>query len=72
MLYEHLLTLDELRKAVRPPSGKFKPRIYFEEDHSYLYFDNWGDLHAGIKVGDRKTCKAAHVIKRYQLREVVV
>jgi len=71
VLYEHLLTLDELKGAVRPPSGKFKPRIYLEEDHSYLFFDNWGMLHAGIKVGDRKTSKAAQIVKQYQLREVV-
>jgi hypothetical protein len=71
VLYEHFLTIPELKGKVRPPSGKSKPRIYFEEDHSYLYFDEWGGLHAGIKGGDRQTCKAQQTIDTYELRKIL-
>jgi hypothetical protein len=70
-LYEHFLANPDLKGAVRPPSGNDKPRIYFEEDHSYLYFDQWGGLHAGIKGGDRQSCKAQETIDAYQLRKVL-
>jgi hypothetical protein len=71
VLYEHFLTIPELKGKVRPPFGKSKPRLYFEEDHSYLYFDEWGGLHAGIKGGDRQTCKAQQTIDTYELRKIL-
>ena len=71
VLYEHFLANPDLKGAVRPPSGNDKPRIYFEEDHSYLYFDEWGGLHAGIKEGDRQTCKAQQTIDTYELRKIL-
>ena len=71
LLYEHFLANPDLKGAVRPPSGNDKPRIYFEEDHSYLYFDQWGGLRAGIKGGDRQTCKAQQAIDTYELRKML-
>jgi hypothetical protein len=71
VLYEHFLTIPELKGNVRPPFGKSKPRMYLEEDHSYLYFDEWGGLHAGIKGGDRQTCKAQQAIDTYELRNIL-
>jgi hypothetical protein len=56
------------REEVYPPWHKGAlARLYFDGDRSYLYFDPFGTLCAGIKEGDKKTSLAARVIERYQL-----
>jgi len=67
-LLEHLLYIPELGKTICPKiSGDHKLRIYFKEDESFLWYDEWLRLWAGIKIGDKHSCAAQQAIKTYNL-----
>jgi hypothetical protein len=67
VVWEHLSTVPELTGTFFPISGTEKYRIYFREDESFLWCNEWGKLYAGIKKGDRKTCRAQQVMDTYGL-----
>jgi hypothetical protein len=75
VLYEDFfLANPKLKEAVCPPSGKEMPRLYLnaeaDGDGSFLYFDHWGTLRAGVKEGDYRTSKAAEMIKQHKQLQI--
>ena len=55
-------------------SGDKKLRIYFVGDESYLWYDEYGQLWAGLKNAtkeERQTCEAQIAINDYGLNKQV-
>ena len=61
LLHMHMSTISDLKGTFLPISGDPMYRIYFVEDHSWLWYSDDGRLYAKIENGDSKTCKAARL-----------
>ena len=48
---------------------KGKPRVYFAEDNSYLYFDRWGRLVSGEAKSGKRTVAQRVLTTLYTLRD---
>jgi hypothetical protein len=71
LLHMHMSTISDLKGTFLPISGDPMYRIYFVEDHSWLWYSDDGRLYAKIENGDSKICKAQQAIDTYHLRESI-
>jgi hypothetical protein len=73
-LYDHMMTITDLSTKFKPISGRDKPRIYFHADNSYLFYNEYGKLWAGLQPStprERQNCEAQQAIDTYGLDKEV-
>jgi hypothetical protein len=69
-LYDHMMTVSDLRGKFKPIWGTEKPRIHFYSDNSYLFYNVEGSLDAGLipsTAQERKNCEAQKAIDTFGL-----